>query len=94
MSEITVIALFNALPERRDELKAALVAMAEATHREPDPLYALRVKRLNSRYPVWPPLNRLDNHAQADAAWIADRDRQRRDGAVSHAPAVTPRCGC
>ncbi len=43
MSEITVIALFNALPERRGELKAALVAMAEATHREPGCLlYALQ----------------------------------------------------
>ncbi len=33
MSEVTVLALFKARPEKLDELKSALVKMAEETHR-------------------------------------------------------------
>lgn len=60
----------------------------QRTHREPDPLYTLRVKRLNSRYPVWPPLNRLDSHAQAEAAWIA----RQRSYCAARAEAYSPVC--
>lgn len=31
---INVVAMFRARPERREQFKAALIAMAEATHRE------------------------------------------------------------
>lgn len=41
------------------------------TTREPDPLYRLRVLRLNTRAPQWPPMNLRNTPNEAANAWIA-----------------------
>lgn len=65
-------------------------ATGKRTHREPDPLYRLRVLRLNAIAPAWPPFNARNTPSEAQAAW---ESRQVAYGAAvsdAYDPVVLP----